>query len=160
MYESWDGGRLWRHFSNLSVTQFYNVDVDNASPIYNIYGGTQDNSTLGGPSRSQGPQGVDQQRLVHRHRRRRLRRRASIPTDPNIVYGESQYGGVVRLDRRTSERVSIRPAEDRGEPALRFNWESPFIISPHSPYAALLRREPVVSQRRSRQHVEADQSRI
>ena len=40
---------------------------------------------------------------------------------------------MVRLDRRTSERVSIRPAEDRGEPALRFNWESPFIISPHSP---------------------------
>ena len=74
LYESWDGGRLWRHFTNLSVTQFYNVDVDNASPIYNIYGGTQDNSTLGGPSRSKGPQGADQQRLVHRHRRRRLRR--------------------------------------------------------------------------------------
>ena len=73
LYETWDGGRLWRHFTNLSVTQFYNVDVDNASPIYNIYGGTQDNSTLGGPSRSQGAQGVDQQRLVHRHRRRRLR---------------------------------------------------------------------------------------
>ena len=39
----------------------------------------------------------------------------------------------MRLDRRTSERVSIRPVEGKGEPALRFNWESPFIISPHSP---------------------------
>ena len=39
----------------------------------------------------------------------------------------------MRLDRRTSERVSIRPVEDKGEPPLRFNWESPFIISPHSP---------------------------
>ena len=57
LYESWDGGTVWRHFANLSVTQFYNVEVDNASPIYNIYGGTQDNSTLGGPSRSKGPQG-------------------------------------------------------------------------------------------------------
>ena len=46
LYESWDRGRLWKYFSNLSVTQFYNVEVDNASPIYNIYGGTQDNSTL------------------------------------------------------------------------------------------------------------------
>ena len=54
----WDRGRLWRHFANLSVTQFYNVDVDNASPIYNVYGGTQDNSTLGGPSRSRGPHGT------------------------------------------------------------------------------------------------------
>ena len=39
----------------------------------------------------------------------------------------------MRLDKRTSERVSIRPVEDRGEAALRFNWESPFIVSPHSP---------------------------
>ena len=54
------------------------------------------------------------------------------PTDPNIVYGESQYGGIVRLDRRTSERVSIKPVEGKGEPPLRFNWESPFIISPHN----------------------------
>jgi photosystem II stability/assembly factor-like uncharacterized protein len=57
LYESWDGGRLWRHFTNLSITQFYNVEVDNASPIYNVYGGTQDNSTLGGPSRSRAPDG-------------------------------------------------------------------------------------------------------
>ena len=144
---------------NLSVTQFYNVDVDNASPIYNIYGGTQDNSTLGGPSRSQGPQGVDQQRLVHRHRRRRLRRRASIPTDPNIVYGESQYGGVVRLDRRTSERVSIRPVEDRGESALRFNWESPFIISPHSPSRLYFGASRLFRSDDRGNTLEADQSR-
>ena len=47
-----------RHFTNLSVTQFYNVDVDNASPIYNIYGGTQDNNTLGGPSRNTSEHGI------------------------------------------------------------------------------------------------------
>ncbi|MBI5083716.1 MAG: hypothetical protein HZB13_03845 [Acidobacteria bacterium] len=54
------------------------------------------------------------------------------PKDPNIVYGESQYGGIVRLNRRTAERVSIKPVEGKGEPALRFNWESPYIISPFS----------------------------
>jgi photosystem II stability/assembly factor-like uncharacterized protein len=131
LYESWDGGQLWRHFTNLSVTQFYNVEVDNSEPIYNIYGGTQDNSTLGGPSRSKGPNGSTNNDWFVVTGGDGFVVRID-PTDPNIVYAESQYGGIVRLDKRTSERVSIRPVEDRGEAALRFNWESPFIISPHS----------------------------
>jgi photosystem II stability/assembly factor-like uncharacterized protein len=94
LYESWDGGRLWRHFSNLSVTQFYNVEVDNASPIYNIYGGTQDNSTLGGPSRSRGPQGPTNNDWFIVTGGDGFVARID-PTDPNIVYGESQYGGAI-----------------------------------------------------------------
>jgi hypothetical protein len=132
LYESWDGGTMWRHFANLSVTQFYNVEVDNASPIYNIYGGTQDNSTLGGPSRSRGPDGSTNNDWFIVTGGDGFVARVD-PTDPNIVYAESQYGGIVRLDRRTSERVNIRPVEGKGEPPLRFNWEAPFIISPHNP---------------------------
>jgi photosystem II stability/assembly factor-like uncharacterized protein len=132
LYESWDRGRLWRHFTNLSITQFYNVDVDNASPIYNIFGGTQDNSTLGGPSRSRGLQGTTNNDWFIVTGGDGFVARVD-PTDTNIVYAESQYGGIVRLDRRTSERVSIKPVEGKGEPPLRFNWESPFVISPHNP---------------------------
>ncbi len=132
LYETWDRGRVWRHFTNLSVTQFYNVDVDNASPIYNIFGGTQDNSTLGGPSRSRGPQGATNNDWFIVTGGDGFVVRVD-PTDTNIVYAESQYGGIVRLDRRTSERVNIKPVEGKGEPPLRFNWESPFIISPHQP---------------------------
>ena len=131
LYESWDRGRIWRHFTNLPVTQFYNVEVDNAAPIYNIYGGTQDNSTQGGPSRSRGMQGPTNNDWFIVTGGDGFVARID-PTDPNIVYGESQYGGIVRLDRRTGERVTIRPVEGKGEPALRFNWEAPFIISPHS----------------------------
>jgi photosystem II stability/assembly factor-like uncharacterized protein len=132
LYESWDGGQLWRHFANLSVTQFYNVEVDNAAPIYNIYGGTQDNSTLGGPSRSKSPDGATNNDWFVVTGGDGFVARVD-PQDPNIVYAESQYGGIVRLDRRTNERVNIRPVEGRGEAPLRFNWESPFVISPHSP---------------------------
>ncbi|MEZ5417515.1 MAG: hypothetical protein R2708_09235 [Vicinamibacterales bacterium] len=131
LYESWDGGRLWRHFANLSVTQFYNVEVDNASPIYNIYGGTQDNSTLGGPSRSRATDGATNNDWFIVTGGDGFVARVD-PEDPNIVYAESQYAGIVRLDRRTNERVSIRPVEGKGEAPLRFNWETPFIISPHS----------------------------
>jgi photosystem II stability/assembly factor-like uncharacterized protein len=132
LYESWDRGRLWRFFSNLSVTQFYNVEVDNALPIYNIYGGTQDNNTLGGPSRSRSPDGATNNDWFVVTGGDGFVSRID-PADPNIVYGESQYAGIVRLDRRTSERVSIKPVEGKGEAGLRFNWETPFIISPHSP---------------------------
>jgi len=132
LYESWDGGRIWNFFPNLPLTQFYNVDIDNAAPIYNVYGGTQDNSTQGGPSRTRGTQGATNNDWFIVTGGDGFVARID-PTDPNIVYGESQYGNIVRLDRRTGERVSIRPVEGKGEPALRFNWESPYIISSHSP---------------------------
>ncbi len=132
LYESWERGRIWKFFANLPLTQFYNVDIDNASPIYNVYGGTQDNSTQGGPSRTRGMQGATNNDWFIVTGGDGFVARID-PNDSNIVYGESQYGGIVRLDRRTGERVSIKPVEGKGEPPLRFNWESPFIISPHSP---------------------------
>lgn len=132
LYETWDRGKIWKHFTNLPVTQFYNVEVDNALPIYNIYGGTQDNNTLGGPSRTFGTDGATNNDWFVVTGGDGFVARID-PTNPDIVYAESQYGGLVRLNRKTGERVGIKPVEGRGEAPLRFNWESPFLISPHSP---------------------------
>src|SRR5206468_9107432 len=54
------------------------------------------------------------------------------PEDPDTVYSESQYGVLVRYDRRTGEELVIQPQQGKGEPPLRWNWDSPLIISPHS----------------------------
>ena len=54
------------------------------------------------------------------------------PKDPNTIYANMQNGGMVRFDKRTGERVSIQPQPAKGDPALRWNWDAPLIISPHS----------------------------
>ena len=131
LYQSFDRAATWQFVGNLRVTQFYNVAVDNDRPFYNVYGGTQDNFTLGGPSRTANAQGIrnsDWNVVVGGDGFQC----AVDPTDANIVYGESQHGGLVRFDRRTGEQVDIQPQSDPGEAGLRWNWDSPLVISPHS----------------------------
>jgi photosystem II stability/assembly factor-like uncharacterized protein len=132
VYESWDRGVTWHFKANLPVTQFYRVAVDNALPFYNIYGGTQDNNTLGGPSRTMNANGiVNSDWFVTVGGDGFFA--AIDPTDSNIVYSSWQYGGLIRFDRKTGERVDIKPRVQPGEAPLRWNWDSPLIISPHNP---------------------------
>jgi photosystem II stability/assembly factor-like uncharacterized protein len=132
LYESWDLGKHWRFIANLPVTQFYKVALDSSEPFYYIYGGTQDNATQGGPSRTDNLHGIRNSDWFittggdgHQP--------AVDPENPNIVYSESQQGYMVRHDRKTGEVVPIRPQPAQGEPPDRFNWDSPILISPHNP---------------------------
>lgn len=132
LYESFDLADNWRFAANLPLTQYYKLAVDDASPFYNIYGGTQDNGTQAGPVRTDNRQGITNADWTHilfadGHQP------ATEPGNPNIVYAEWQEGNLVRIDRTTGEIVGIKPQPAEGEDYERFNWDSPILVSPHLP---------------------------
>ena len=130
VYRSYDYAKTWLFCPNLPLTQFYKVSVDNDYPFYNIAGGTQDNNSQYGPSRTRDVGGIrnwDWRKTVGGDGHDT----AIDPEDPNIIYAESQQGYLRRFDRKTGESVGIQPKPESGQNALRFNWDSPILISPH-----------------------------
>lgn len=135
VYESFDRGANWHFKSNLPVTQFYDIAVDQnpaSGPFYHIYGGTQDNYTLGGPNRTRSASGITNGDWYVVQGGDGFQCKVD-PTDPNTIYGTSQYGGLCRYDRKTGNRVQIQPFAGPGDAPLRWNWDSALIISPHNP---------------------------
>ena len=131
IYETWDAAKNWQFKPNLPVTQFYKVAVDNDEPFYNVYGGTQDNNSQGGPSRTLNNAGILNSDWYITNGGDGFESQID-PVDPNIVYAQAQYGWIVRYDKKSGEKVSIKPYPEKGGEPLRWNWDAPLLISPHN----------------------------
>jgi photosystem II stability/assembly factor-like uncharacterized protein len=130
VYETWDHAEHWEFKQNLPVTQFYKVALDNDYPYYNVYGGTQDNNSMGGPSRTTNNAGILNSDWFITNGGDGFESQVD-PTDPNIVYAQAQYGWIVRYDKQSGESIGIQPQPGKGEAAYRWNWDSPLLISNH-----------------------------
>ena len=131
VYETFDAGKEFIHKTNLPVTQFYRVNVDNDYPFYNVYGGTQDNNSFGGPSQTTYSDGISRCEWTVTLGGDGYWQ-AIDPKNPNIVYSEYQYGNLFRFDKKSGERISIKPLPRPGEDTYKWNWNTPFILSPHN----------------------------
>ena len=123
---SYDGGKSWLKLNYLPVGQFYAVAVDMAKP-YNIYGGLQDNGVFKGSSRSRPLKGPQWQRLLGGDG-------MYVQVDPKdfTVYTGYQFGAYYRIDPKTHRTKRITPLPRLHDPALRYNWTTPILLSSHN----------------------------
>ena len=124
IYESWDRGDSWKFHDNLPIVQFYRVGLDNDFPFYNVYGGTQDNSTLFGPSRTISRQGITNSDWTLALGGDGFQARVD-PEDPNTVYCQYQYAGIVRYDRKSGQRTELQPQVGKEDDPLRWHLGQP-----------------------------------
>ena len=132
---SWDAGQTWQHVASISLGQFYHVSADGREPFYQVSGGTQDNGTWTGPSRTREPSGIlnDDWRMVSPIVGFNVLNDAG---DPDILLTQTPGGTILRTDLRTRDQQSVGPQVRNYGGALasemkyRFGWDAPLVRSP------------------------------
>ncbi len=130
---SWDRSDNWYQFRNLPLGQFYEIGVDMRDP-YHVCGGLQDNGSWCAPSDTRSNQGIRTRdwynvgsgdgffTVMH-------------PSNTSLMFAESQGGNLIRVNLETMERTRMRPIgrpdADDEMPELRWNWDTPVVLSSH-----------------------------
>jgi photosystem II stability/assembly factor-like uncharacterized protein len=143
VYVSYDRGHAFRHVRSLPVSQVYRLSVDDRVP-YNVYVGLQDNGSWMAPSRAPGGVGNDEWTNVGYGDGFWAFR---DPADPDYVYSEYQGAEIKRLHLPTHEFRDVKPYPAAGDPAYRFNWNSPIAFSPHEPGTIYLGAQKLLRSR-------------
>ncbi|MGH9845643.1 MAG: VPS10 domain-containing protein [Blastocatellia bacterium] len=128
---SYDRSKTYVWLRNTNLGQFYHAGYDMKTP-YTVCGGLQDNNTWCGPSAVRSASGIGNDEWFVIQGGDGFVALLD-PTNPNILYAESQDGRMSRIDRVTNERKPIRPEPVEGEKPYRWNWDTPMMISPHNP---------------------------
>jgi photosystem II stability/assembly factor-like uncharacterized protein len=129
VYRSWNGGTTMEMVENLPLSQFYHISTDNEEP-YNVYGGLQDNGSWFGPSSSPGGVEARDWHVVGVGDGYRV---LPHPTK-KLLYSEMQGAeNVWRYDPVKDQARTIQPLAAKGDPKLRFNWNSPMATSAFKP---------------------------
>lgn len=128
---SFDAGRSWLSPDNKPLAQFYAIGYDMERP-YRVYGGMQDNGSSRGPSTMEGGGSIPFE-AWYRVGGGDGFFNVVDPTDSRWLYNESQFGNIQRMDQETGQARSIRYSRPEGQEALRWNWMSPILLSPHNP---------------------------
>lgn len=133
---SYDAGTNWTTYHNQPTSQFYRVTTDNHFP-FRIYGAQQDNSTVRINHRSTGSAITESD--WERSAGGESAHLAPDPNNPDIVYGGTYKGYMMRLDHRTGQlrSTNVWPDNPAGSGVevmkYRFNWNYPIFFSPHNP---------------------------
>ncbi len=126
LYWTKDKTANWNFADDLPIAQFYHVAVDMETP-YNVYGGLQDNGTWYGPAYTWHRAGLRNQyweELAFNDGFDVVLEKG----DENIVYALWQGGMLVRINKKTGQRKTIKPIAT--DTPLRFNWNAAITKDP------------------------------
>lgn len=133
LWFTYDGARNWDFIDNLPISQFYHIAIDNRDPYW-IYGGAQDNGTFGVPVRTYSKLGITNSDVINIAYGDGFQS-APDPTNPRLIYANSQSGRAYIVDLETREERGITPVSADSAERYRFNWNTPILVSQHDPRA-------------------------
>lgn len=132
---SYDDGKHWFKANTPAVGQYYAITVDDAKP-YNVYGGLQDNGSWWGPStHRENLSWLESGQYGFKSINGGDGMQAQVDKrDNTTVYSGSQFGFYGRYNKEKRGALKmIRPQHELGEKPLRFNWQTPILLSKHQP---------------------------